>query len=534
MLRVLAVSAPHWQFAPAGHEQHLNSSTPFSLHNAIRVCAHEAREGIGAWGRSNWHSTQGLAEAVFMSDYLHETLAWLDRALASVRPNLVLIGAMSISFPGAVAVAARVKQVLGPQAIVVIGGKHAIETTYLVNGELRVHPGSPIAAMLRGDIGRLFDLVISGDGEALIREIGVAVAGLPASELNASSIATFLADRDEVRGDWTAAWLEEDRVMHLGSAQLPLDYDHLPVPATLFPITSAFPVFATELTAHAYSDTSKGCIYSCDFCSEAQAINGKLHGMASAHQRLYRQLRAIASLAPGLPGGGTVSAFVEDSILLQGNAISLSRLSDLIEAQGLGMVFGGQLTVDMVNDPNRQAQIARLAGNGLRYLFMGLETPDEALAATMHKNRGAAKASLKGDLLCSDAASSGWVHRSEQALRFLAGVGIDCGLSLLFGLGEKHAQRVALLERIGAWQRELGQPKCISMNWAVQHPLRQDQGNRHHYLEWAIDADDPRAPIISRVFGEASTRYCMPGVSMASLAELTELDGLYQQLNNNV
>lgn len=56
MLRVLAVSAPHWQFRPAGHEQHLNSSTPFSPHNAIRGCAHEAREGIGAWGRSNWSS----------------------------------------------------------------------------------------------------------------------------------------------------------------------------------------------------------------------------------------------------------------------------------------------------------------------------------------------------------------------------------------------------------------------------------------------------------------------------------------------
>ncbi|MBD1586398.1 hypothetical protein [Pseudomonas typographi] len=534
MLRVLAISAPHWQFRPVGHEQHLNSSTPFSLQNAIRVCAHDARQGIGVWGRSNWNSAGGLANAVFMSDYLHETFAWLDPALASVRPNLVLIGAMSISFPGAVQVATRIKQALGSKVIVVIGGKHVIETTYLSAGELQLHPGSPIAAMDRGDIGPIFDLVVSGDGEELIREIGVAVAGLTGTELNASNIATYLAENLCIRGDWTTAWLDGGAVRHVTSPKLPLDYDNLPVPAALFQVTSTFPVFRTDLTAHAYSDTSKGCIYSCGFCSEAQAINGKLQGMATAHQRLFRQLHTIANLAQTQASEATISAFVEDSILLQGNAASLARLSDLIETQGLGIVFGGQLTVDMVNDPNRQVQIARLADNGLRYLFMGLETPDEDLAAAMHKNRGASRGSHKSDLLCSDATDNGWVHRSERALRFLAGAGIDCGLSLLFGLGESQTQRVALLELIGAWQRDVGQPKCISMNWAVQHPLRQPQGNKNHYLAWAIDEQDLRAPVISRIFGEASTRYCMPGVSMASLAELQVLDGLYQKLNSIV
>ncbi len=95
MLRVLAVSAPHWQFHPGGEEQHLNSSTPFSLQNAIRVCTHEATQGIGVWGNSNWNSAEGLESAVFMSDYLHETFYSTALTMSSMTflasPNTIIV-----------------------------------------------------------------------------------------------------------------------------------------------------------------------------------------------------------------------------------------------------------------------------------------------------------------------------------------------------------------------------------------------------------------------------------------------------------
>lgn len=534
MLNVLAVSAPHWQFKRVEQERHLNSSSPFSLQNALRVAADAALHGIGPWGQSNWSTAEGLRQCVFMSDYLDETLAWLDTALLRVRPNLLMIGAMSISYPGAIRIASRAKALLGDEVIVVIGGKHVIETTYAVDGRLLLHDASPIAAMHSQAIDRVFDLVVSGDGEDIIHEIGCAIAGNAALGLSVQSIVDYLADRTSIRGDWLVAWLGEQGPQFLQGSKLPIDYDNLPVPAALFAPTSAFAIFGTDLTAHAYSDTSKGCIYSCDFCSESQAINGKLRGIATAHERLFRQLKAVKGITANSQGTTSISAFVEDSILLQGNASSLAKLADLLEAEGLQLPFGGQLTIDMVNDGNRQAVIRRLARSGLRYIFMGLETPDEQLAASMHKNRVAAKKPQDDNLICQDAGHSSWMHRSETALRFFASEQIDCGLSLLFGLGEQHSQRVALLEKIAHWQQTIGQPRCISMNWAVKHPLRRLDNAPDHYRDWAIDAADPRAQLIARTFGEASTRYCMDGISMASLEQLSELNELYTRLNNVV
>jgi hypothetical protein len=75
-------------------------------------------------------------------------------------------------------------------------------------------------------------------------------------------------------------------------------------------------------------------------------------------------------------------------------------------------------------------------------------------------------------------------------IELLADLGVKCGVAVLFGLGEAHEQRLALVEQVRHWRATYEGPAPISMNWAVQHPLLgQDGGTGYTYTDWAF----PRA-----------------------------------------
>lgn len=525
MLNVAAVSAPHWPTEPVEGEHHLNSATPFSLHNAVRMAAARAEAGVGWWGCSNWQTHAGRAGSIFLSDYLPVARKWMDDAIRAIEPNLLLIGSMTISLPGAVELAREAKAQLGAHVLVVFGGKHAIETTAATPNGALLHPASPVRLMESGEIPPVFDLVLAGDAEEAIAAIGELVGarhcvGEPATAVLDSPELESLA---AARGDWTACWLRSGSVHHLRSATVPLPYDELTPPAALFPIGQGFPVFGTDLTAHAYSDTSKGCIYSCAFCSESQAINGKIHNLSTAPYRLARQFRAARQAAARRYASASVSVFVEDSILLQGKDAALKCFAKLLQADRCTMPFGAQFVTDMILDPRRQDAFSALARAGLRYVFVGLETADEAIAGGIHKNRSASDA---GD---------GWIDRNRRVIDVLRGHGVDCGFSVLFGLGESQEQRIELLYTLARWQEETGQPRCVSLNWAVRHPLKDMACTEPDtYTGWAVDPNCPRLPYIASLFGEASTRYCMEGGGMCSLTELQELSAAYAALDNAI
>lgn len=84
MLNVAAVSAPHLPIGPVEGERHLNSATPFGLHNAVRLAAARAEAGEGWWGSSNWQTHAGRAASIFPSDYLPAARTWLDDVIRLV------------------------------------------------------------------------------------------------------------------------------------------------------------------------------------------------------------------------------------------------------------------------------------------------------------------------------------------------------------------------------------------------------------------------------------------------------------------
>jgi B12-binding domain/radical SAM domain protein len=528
MLRVIAVAAPHWPGQDQKDaEMHLASNTPFSLLNALRVAIGRTDNPESAWYSSNWRDVQDRTNSVFMSDYLEPSKKWLHNAIEQVNPNLLLIGAMTLSMPGAVELAGIVKRKLGNQCLVVLGGKHINETVYLENNSLNQHMGSPLKLMAKGKIPQVFDLLVSGDGEEIVAQIGEVVSKLlsslacPAENVTAPDCRKVLL---EAKGDWILCWNNKVEQEYIASKNKDIDYGTVPYAGAMLPIKTNFPVLGREITAHAYSDTSKGCIYSCSFCSESMRINGGLRGLSTAGGRLGRQLKKIAE--HGRAVGLQASAFVEDSILLQGKISSLKDLYDYLLREHVDVTFGAQFTVDGLLNAARQDVVRKLAMTGFNYVFMGLETADEDVASTMSKNNIKED---KGGEKCT------WVEKTERAIQFLYEVGIKSGVSVLFGLGEDQSKRKILLKHIKNWQEKYDQPNVVSLNWAVRHPLREpaDRGG-YEYVEWGTDPDSPILRRLSKLFGEASTRYCLDGVKMATVGELDEIAVLYDSLKNEI
>lgn len=506
LLRVVAVAAPDWVRGRKG-DKALNSRDPASLFNACRIAASRALSGEGAWGKGNW--AKGGRHRIrrnFMLMYSLDDMPCFVRLLEEEKPNILLIGAMSLCMPGAVECARTAREMLGNDVLIILGGRHPTETVYLRNSRARQpadvlhHTASPARLIRQGRIPPLFDAVISGEAEYLIAELGEVVArGGPGGDHGE----LYRQLPVDIAGDWIVSLPNGEEIV---SAGLPINPNDLPPLAPLFGVSTSFGVFGGRMTAHVFSDTGRGCVYDCDFCSERSSITGSLSDLARAPQRLYRQMAESARvIGEDHPGQGA-SAFVEDSVLLGGSPRALDALCDLLEKQPLPLEFGAQLTIDQIL--KREEQLKRLSGVGLRYLFIGVETFDPIEIGGMSKDIGSKTAS--------------WHDRFRYVIDILSRNDIACGCALLFGLGEKHESRIALLDTLIEEKRARGLPVAVSANWAVLHPLRNrasDPG--FDYLEWGTPPG-PYLDLFHR-FGEASLRYCLAADARPSLHELEEI-----------
>lgn len=440
-----------------------------------------------------------------------DELSRFEALLRKERPNFVLIGAMTICMRGAIECARIAKRVLGDDALVVLGGRHACETMYVGDSPLRHgsqvrhHPGSPLRLMAEGKIPPVFDLVVSGDGEYVIAELGECVAqargGLPA---RAGEFARMLEQR-ATPGDWMAGYLHEGSIHVRVSARLPFDYRELPSPVRAFGLSSGFDVFDGRLTAHVSSDTGRGCIYGCAFCSESSVVTGQPRDLRNSADRLYRQLADTVAVVQEDHALFGASAFVEDSVLLGGSTKLLERLAVHLEQAPLDLHFGAQLTIDLILA--RKEVLLRLRRLGLRYLFVGIETLIPAEIGGMSKDTRGQRA---------------WLDRIVEALSFLRDADIRCGGAILFGLGESRENRRMLLDALIGLRAAYAAPHPVSFNWAVQHPLQgYDGGANYDYLDWPT----PEGELLDlfRHFGEASERYPMAGVGAPTADEVREV-----------
>jgi B12-binding domain/radical SAM domain protein len=521
-LRLMALSAPHWVKKVAERSVSLNSRSPFSLQNAVRLAASKALSGEGTLGKSNWSSRDELRDTVFLMEYWEDEKESLAEKLREVRPNVLFIGSMTLAFPGAIEVAKLAKEILGEEVFIILGGKHTNETFFDGGGKLGSNiqntKGSPLRLMKESKIDRLFDLVCSGPAEELIAAVTEKIGELLEQGKELKEIYNEIEGLTKtVKGDWRAGWVNDGEVEQFQSLKLPIDYNEMPVPAEVFGIKGKFDVFGTEITAHAFSDTSPGCVFDCFFCSERSSINPRTQDRNHAADRLFRQLKSIKEVAERENHTNSVSVFVEDSTLLNigRDPAQIYRLAELMKKDGLHINFGGQFTVDELLDPKIQEALVELKEVGFSYVFTGMETEDEEIAGTMAKNltKGA------GD----------WVSRNEQVVSFLKEVGIKYGVSVLFGLGEKQETRLKQLDQIKNWQAEYGEPVVVSLNLATVHPL-QETGLDEDFIEWGTKADSPHMEDFQRLFGEASDRYAVDKEHLPTVQELKGLEEKYWEL----
>lgn len=517
---LMALSAPHWVKKATSESLSLNTKTPFSLQNAVRLATSKAMNGEGHLGTSNWSSKENLRDTVFMMQYWEDEKEMLKNKLLEIKPNVLFIGAMTLSFPGSIEVAKLAKDVLGDDVFIVLGGKHANETFY-EDCELGIsnHNGSPIKLMEENKIPKVFDLVCSGYCEELIAEVAEKIGNLISEGKKTKEIYKEMpALTETANGNWRVGWITDNKRHEYQSEGKPIDYSEMPVPAELFGIKESFQVYETELTAHASSDTSHGCIFNCSFCSESAKINGQLQDKNHSAARLFRQLKKIKETALAENYTESISAFVEDSTLLNiyKDPSQMYELARLLKEDGLKIKFGGQFTVDELLDPKIQQALKELKEVGLSYIFTGMETGDEKVAQKMSKNK--------------DQQELSWIEKNEKAIIVLRDLGIKYGISVLIGLGENSETRSHQLDLLREWQKKYQSPSVVSMNLATKHPL-QNKDIDENFIEWGTPADSQYLEIFQNIFWEASERYALDKKNFPSIEELREIRQRYIELD---
>ena len=506
-IRIMAVAAPELSESSIGSRV-LSSEDPASLYNACRYAAFLAENDIGAWGNSNWATSRKARRETFLLMHsLKEDLPAFEKLLTKIKPNILLIGAMSVCLPGAIACAQKAKELFGQEICIVLGGRHASETIYQgQDGQVVNHPGSPLRLMAEGHIPAVFDLVVSGEGEHLIAWIGEKVSDLELQKIQPAMVSSHLQGLFQAPGRWIAGWINDGDLHTIKGKSGSFDRNLLTSPVGMFGVCSAFDVFGGRLTGHVFSDTGNGCAYDCEFCSERRSATGPLAQIETSGDRLFKQMSDVVRVIQEDSPTFGASAFIEDSTILGGSNFALNRLVELLSEKKLDIKFGCQFTIDQLS--SRVELLKRLKEVGLEYLFIGMETLDPGAVGGISKDVGHAKET--------------WLKRTEKTIELLLSLKIQCGVSLLFGLGESHDSRIRLLHQVDHWRKIYGSPNPIAFNWAVQHPLRGNDGKTgYRYVEWGLPSSSWLAAF--RDFGEASVLYPIAGQKPPVLEEVQEV-----------
>ncbi len=513
-LRVMAISAPGNQRGLLGKHS-LKSEDPASLYNACRQAGSLAANGIGSWGRSNWAGSRtNRFESTLMMTSFEDDLISFKEKIEKIHPNLLLIGSMTICFPGAIACAKLAREILKDSVCIVLGGRHASESIYINEiGIVTHHASSPLLLMETHEIDKLFDIVISGEGEYIIAWIGEIIDKIDCQKKSLSKIKEYFCNTNNIPGKWILGSIIDDKINTILSPGIPSNKDLLPSPCEIFGVHSSFDVFEGRMTAHVFSDIGSGCVFDCNFCSERRNITGPIAQLDTSAMRLYNQIKSAVKVISEDYPLKKPSAFIEDSTILAGSAKSIKQLIKLLQKTKIDIRFGGQFTVDQIFEKIEILKTLKEAG--LDYLFIGIETLDPKIIGGMSKD--------------INNFEQNWIDRVEKVITLLFDLNIKCGAAILFGLGEKHKNRIHLLQKIKDWRIKFNSPHPISINWAVQHPLcGNDGGMNYKYINWGITSDE-WLEVFSN-FGEASVLYPIAGQKYPVFEEVKEISRLYQEL----
>lgn len=351
---------------------------------------------LGAGYIAAYLETSGLSAAILDNSVELLGPAEFKTRVAACAPLAVGFTVCSSSHNTALRLAALVKET-DPTIKVILGG---------------VHP-SAIPEKLLQD--RNVDFIVRGEGEETSRELLLA---LRAGEVP-----------EHVRG---LAFLHDGKML-LTEARPPIeDIDALPFPAHhLMPMGKYGLPASRRLTLKpaAAVITSRGCPYSCRFCSHNSVFSGRVRFRSPAN--VMAEIRRLTQ-----DHGVGELLFWDDSFLLdRGRALELCRL---LEESGLGLTWSCSSRVDHIT-PELAAAMYRA---GCRMVLFGVESGSEKVLRSINKNtrleqiRGAVAACRDAGLLSFCSFVLGTPEETEetanQTRRFVLDLDPDFAIFCIF------------------------------------------------------------------------------------------------------
>lgn len=254
---------------------------------------------------------------------------------STLDPHLVSITATTPNIKNALEYAKLMKKLL-PNSLTVIGGPH---TTFMPTETLKACPS--------------LDAVVVGEGEETMIELAHEGSNERLSEIKG------IAYRDR----------NNNNIKINPPRPLIKDLDSIP-----FPARHLVPFESYKTTQEKSSDmiTSRGCIFSCKYCSSSLIMGRKFRTRSPENvvdeiEHLIEKYK-LENIA-----------FMDDTFML--NRRRANAIADEIQNRGLDIGFVASSRVDMVN----QKLLEKLKKSGLTTLYYGVESGSQRILDLMKK-----------------------------------------------------------------------------------------------------------------------------------------------------
>jgi len=458
---------------------------------------------------------------------------FVERVLKVVQPRVVLMSAVSPGHRYALDMAQTVRHHL-PEALIVLGGRHADETMRYrdATGRLDLAHSSTLHAMADGRVEPVIDFVVSGDGyfalDLLMKAISIAmdterkVASVPGVTRALDALASL---GGPVPGQAVIAAIDSDQAHVFPLRGRPFDLAELPSPYAAFAIRARFPIFPAadglaRRTAHIM--TANACPYHCYYCSESVSVAGRAIRFTDGPVRasLDRILEYVSYGAeamffddPIFCGGNTHLMFDFCAALAQAKTRRAENawLKDDSDWRRLrDLEWGAQLTVEFLTSLQSRDKALELLramrAAGCTYLYFGIESMSPVIMSKIHKN-------------LQRADSPAWADKVHAALLVAKEAGIRAGASVLFGLeGETRGtvdetiQGIARLLSSGLLC--IASPNILTYHPATAVTFQHQKQDELDYHSLGADVKPPYSyfeeafpPVVSKELGEEDVWY---------------------------
>lgn len=266
----------------------------------------------------------GILDLVLVSRRVKKELL---SQLSSFKPEVVGLSAMTFQYASAIKIASLIKE-YDKRIKTVLGG---------------YHPTSMSEEIARTKEGQLFDFLIRGEGEFILRNL----------------INQLISPKPDFSSIPGLSYRCNGKFIHNPPAPL-LDLDQLRRPARNPRILEGFNYFRRKLDC---VETSRGCLLNCNFCSINQMYGRSLRNYSL--NRVIEELRELETM------GVEEVLFVDDNITLEEERLkSLCKMIVENNLNSLEYIIQASV-VGMAKDPELANWMAKA---NFKLVFLGIES----------------------------------------------------------------------------------------------------------------------------------------------------------------